>query len=33
MCLLGHKAIETGQTLEFPDDMKIDYAPYGTTKP
>ena len=33
MCLLGHKAIETGQTLEFPDDMKTDYAPYGTTKP
>ena len=32
LCLWGHKAIETGQMLVFPEEYKIDYAPYGTKK-
>jgi len=30
LCLWGHEAIETGQTLAFPEEFKIDYQPYGT---
>lgn len=30
LCLWGHKAIETGQILEFPEEFSIDYAPYNT---
>ena len=32
LCLWGHKAIETGQILPFPEEYKIDYAAYGTKK-
>ena len=30
LCLIGHEAIVQGQPLAFPEEMKIDYAPYGT---
>jgi hypothetical protein len=33
LCLIGHEAIEQGQPLLFPGNMKINYAPYGTKAP
>lgn len=30
LCLIGHEAIERGEPLDFPDEMKIDYQPYST---
>ena len=30
LCLWGHEALETEQTLDFPDKYKIDYDVYGT---
>ena len=30
LCLWGHKAIETGEILNFPKEFSIDYEPYGT---
>lgn len=30
LCLWGHEAIEKGEILPFPEQYKIDYAPYGT---
>jgi hypothetical protein len=33
LSLIGHEAIVQGKPLLFPDEMKIDYAPYGTKAP
>ena len=30
LCLIGHEAIVQGKPLPFPEEMKIDYEPYGT---
>lgn len=30
LCLIGHEAIVQGTPLPFPEEMKIDYVPYGT---
>ena len=30
LCLIGHEAIVQGQPLPFPEEMKINYEPYGT---
>ena len=32
LCLWGHEAIERGEILSFPEEYKIDYDVYGTTK-
>lgn len=32
LCLWGHEAIERGEVLPFPEQYKIDYKPYGTSR-